>query len=163
MTLVPQDAHLFDRSVSDNIVCFREGIGPDRVVEAARAAHVLDEIEARPEGFDTWIGAGGGRFSGGQRQRLCIARALAGRPSLLVLDEPTSALDLASEEAIRSTLEGLKGRVTLVIIAHRMSTLRICDRVIVVEKGRIEAMGSRADLERDNAYYAEALRLAKLV
>ncbi|MGZ4706790.1 MAG: ABC transporter ATP-binding protein [Acidimicrobiales bacterium] len=163
MTLVPQDAHLFDRSVRDNIVCFRDGISDADVVEAARAAHVLDEIEALPDGFDTPIGAGGGRFSGGQRQRLCIARALAGRPSLLVLDEPTSALDLVSEEAIRLTLEGLRGQVTLVIIAHRMSTLRICDRVIVIDHGRIEAMGPRAELERDNRYYAEALRLAKLV
>ncbi len=163
MTLVPQDAHLFGRSVRENIACFRGGIADEQIVDAARAAHVLDEIEALPDGFDTPIGAGGGRFSGGQRQRICIARALAGNPSVLVLDEPTSALDLASEEAIRLTLEGLRGHVTLVIIAHRMSTLRICDRVMVVNKGRIEALGPRAELERDNRYYAEALRLAKLV
>ena len=163
MTLVPQDAHLFERSVFENIACLRDGITREQAVDAARAAHILDEIEALPDGFDTPIGAGGGRLSGGQRQRLCIARALAGRPALIVLDEPTSALDLASEDAIRRTLESLKGRVTLVIIAHRMSTLRICDRVVVVNRGRIEAVGPRADLERDNPYYAEALRLAKLV
>lgn len=163
VTLVPQDAELFDRSVLENITCFREGIQPDAVTDAARGARVLEEIEALPEGFATPIGAGGGRFSGGQRQRLCIARALVGRPGLIVLDEPTSALDLASEEAIRLTLEGLKGHLTLVIIAHRMSTLRICDRVVVVNKGRVEAVGPRDELERDNPYYAEAVRLAKLV
>lgn len=163
MTLVPQDSHLFDRSVTDNIACFRDGIAQDAIVDAARAARILEEIEALPDGFDTPIGAGGGRFSGGQRQRLCIARALAGRPSLVVLDEPTSALDLASEEAIRCTLESLKGQVTLVIIAHRMSTLRICDRVIVVNHGRVEAVGPRAELELANPYYAEAVRLSKLV
>jgi len=163
VTLVPQDAHLFERSVLDNVACFRDDVSREDVVEALRSAHVLDEVMALPDGLDTLVGAGGGRFSGGQRQRLCIARALAGRPSVLVLDEPTSALDLASEEAIRQTLESLRGQVTLVIIAHRMSTLRICDRVIVVADGRVEASGPRTELERDNRYYAEALRLAKLV
>lgn len=163
VTLVPQDAELFDRSVADNIACFREGVTRADVIEAARGARILDEIMALPDGFDTVIGPGGGRFSGGQRQRLCIARALAGDPALVVLDEPTSALDHGSEDAIRETLEGLKGRVTLVIIAHRMSTLRICDRVIVMRDGRVEAVGPREALERDNRYYAEAVRLAKLV
>ena len=163
VTLVPQDAELFDRSVSDNIVCFREGIDRAAVIEAARGARIQEEIEALPDGFDTLIGPGGGRFSGGQRQRLCIARALVGQPALVVLDEPTSALDHGSEDAIRETLEALRGQVTLVIIAHRLSTLRICDRVIVMNEGRIEAMGPRAELERDNPYYAQAVRLAKLV
>lgn len=163
VTLVPQDAELFDRSVADNIACFREGVSRADVIEAARGARILDEITALPDGFDTLIGPGGGRFSGGQRQRLCIARALAGDPGLVVLDEPTSALDHGSEDAIRETLEGLKGRVTLVIIAHRMSTLRICDRVVVMRDGRVEAVGPREALERDNRYYAEAVRLAKLV
>ena len=163
VTLVPQDAELFDRSIADNIACFREGVTRDDVIEAARGARILDEIMALPDGFDTVIGPGGGRFSGGQRQRLCIARALAGDPALVVLDEPTSALDHGSEDAVRETLESLKGRVTLVIIAHRMSTLRICDRVIVMGHGRVEATGRRDELERDNRYYAEAVRLAKLV
>jgi ABC-type multidrug transport system fused ATPase/permease subunit len=163
VTLVPQDAELFDRSVRDNIACFRDEVTTEAVVKAARDARILDEIQRLPDGFDTPIGPGGGRFSGGQRQRLCLARALAGEPAVIVLDEPTSALDHHSEDAIRQTLEALKGDVTLVIIAHRMSTLRICDRVIVVSDGRVEAVGAREELERDNPYYAQAIRLAKLV
>ncbi len=163
VSLVPQEALLFDRSVRDNIVCFRPGISDEEVRDAARRARILDEVERLPDGFDTRVGERGSRLSGGQRQRLCLARALAGRPELLILDEPTSGLDLASEEAVRVTLEELKGQVTLVIVAHRLSTLRICDRVVVLNHGTIEAVGAREDLEAGNAYYAEAVRLAKLV
>ena len=163
VSLVPQEALLFDRSVRDNIACFRPGITDEEVRDAARQARILDEVEQLPDGFDTVVGERGSRLSGGQRQRLCLARALAGRPELLILDEPTSGLDLASEEAVRVTLEGLKSQVTLVIVAHRLSTLRICDRVVVVNHGTIEAIGARQELEEGNAYYAEAVRLAKLV
>jgi len=163
VTYVPQEALLFDRSVSDNIRCFRPDISDEEVRDAARLARILDEVEQLPDGFDTRVGERGSRLSGGQRQRLCLARALAGRPELLILDEPTSGLDLASEEAVRVTLEGLKGQVTLVIVAHRLSTLRICDRVVVINHGTIEASGAREELEAGNAYYAEAVRLAKLV
>jgi ATP-binding cassette subfamily B protein len=163
VTLVPQEALLFDETVEDNVRCFRDGITHEDVVHALEDAQLLDEMSALPDGLATVVGEGGKRLSGGQRQRLCIARALAGKPDLLILDEPTSALDPVSEEAIRQTLERLKGRMTIVIVAHRMSTLRICDRVMVVGDGRLEASGERRALEQTNEYYAEALRLARLV
>jgi ABC-type multidrug transport system fused ATPase/permease subunit len=162
VSFVPQESALFDRSVLDNVICFRD-ISRERALDALRAAHVLDEVLGLPDGLDTIVGEGGKRLSGGQRQRVCIARALAGEPDLLILDEPTSALDLASEEAIRQTLDAIMGRMTLIIVAHRMSTLRVCDKVLVINDGRLEAFAERARLEADNEYFSSAVKLAKLV
>ena len=159
--LVTQDARAYEGTVLDNVTCGRPGVTESVARQALRSAHLLDEIEALPNGINTIVS--GDRLSGGQRQRLAIARALAGKPDILVLDEPTSALDLISEEAIRQTLAELKGHVTLVIVAHRLSTLRICDRVAVFEHGSMQAVGSREELEADSDFYAEAIRLAKLV
>jgi ABC-type multidrug transport system fused ATPase/permease subunit len=138
MALVPQDNALIRASVADNIRFFRSDFSDDEVQAAARGAHLHHDIVSQlPEDYETIIGPGERELSGGQRQRLGIARALLGRPRLLVLDEPTSALDGHSEELIRQTLEELKGTTTLVVIAHRPSTLRICDRVFQVEKGTV--------------------------
>lgn len=163
VSFVPQESALFDQSVLDNVICFRDDISRDQALDALRAAHVLEEMQALADGLDSPVGEGGKRLSGGQRQRVCIARALAGRPDLLILDEPTSALDLASEEAIRQTLESIKGQMTLVIVAHRMSTLRVCDKALVINNGCLEAFDDRATLEADNAYFSSAIKLAKLV
>ena len=114
--------------------------------EAADAAHILDFVQTLPEGLDAPVGELGMGLSGGQRQRICIARALAGRPDLLVLDEPTSALDGDSEAAIQRTLEELKGHVTMVVVAHRLSTLSICDRLVVFQDGRVAAVGTPEEL-----------------
>lgn len=162
ITLVPQESLLFDTTVLDNLICYRPDVSDEDVHAAVADAHMRQDIDRLPQGLATNVGEGGRRLSGGQRQRLCLARSLAGHPDVLVLDEPTSALDLVSEEAIRQTLESLKGNVTLVIIAHRMSTLRLCDRVLVLNNGQLEASGSREDLERDNQYYAQAIELSKL-
>lgn len=138
MAVVPQDNALIRASVADNIRFFRSDFGDDDVRNAARAAHLHhDIVNQLPGEYETTIGPGERELSGGQRQRLGIARALLGRPRLLVLDEPTSALDAHSEELIRQTLEELKGTTTLVVIAHRPSTLRICDRVFHVENGSV--------------------------
>ena len=129
VSFVPQDPALFTGSVAENIRFFRDGIDDDDLRRAAQQANVLADITALPQGFDTHLGERGGGLSGGQRQRLSIARALAGSPSLLVLDEPTSALDGQSEQLIRDTILGLRGQVTVVVIAHRMSTIDMCDRI----------------------------------
>jgi len=163
VSFVPQESQLFDMSVLDNVISFRPHVTRDAAIQALQAAHVLTEMEALPDGLDTTVGEGGSRISGGQRQRVCIARALAASPQLLVLDEPTSALDLASEEAIRATLEVLKGQVTLVIVAHRLSTLRVCDKVLVITQGRVDAFAERRELEANNEYFSSAVELAKLV
>lgn len=161
VVLVPQEARLANVTVLENVLWFRQGLTRDDAVRALRAAHVYDEITQLPEGLDTIVGEQGGRLSGGQRQRVCIARALAGSPDVMILDEPTSALDLVSEERIRETLASLRDKVTLVIVAHRLSTLRICNEVVVLRNGEIEAFGPRSELEA-NEFFAEAVRLSKL-
>lgn len=134
---VPQDSRLIFGTVADNIRFFREGHDLDAVIAAARAAHLDDEIMALPQGYDTLIGPGARGMSGGQAQRLSIARALLAHPQLIVMDEPTSALDARSEQLVAQTLAELKGTATLVLIAHRPATLERCDRIFRVVHGRL--------------------------
>ncbi len=159
-SFVPQDPHLFTGTITDNIRFFRNNIDIKAVREASVEANVLRDIEALPEGFDTHIGERGVKLSGGQRQRISIARALAGRPALLVLDEPTSALDVHSEALIRETVAALGGDVTVVIIAHRMSTLDMCDRIMVIEGGRVMAFDTPDKLRADSEFYRQSLSLS---
>jgi ATP-binding cassette, subfamily B, bacterial PglK len=144
---VPQDIYLTDDSIAMNIAL---GISPEtvdreRVREVCRMAQILDFIEQElPQGFETQVGERGVRLSGGQRQRLGIARALYQRPSLLVLDEATSALDGETEAAVMSSIGQLYGKLTIVIIAHRLSTLEKCDRRLELERGRVKDQASLA-------------------
>lgn len=137
VSLVPQAPQMFPGSLFDNIRFLREYIDDERIVECAKAAFIHDEIMALPHGYETRLGPRGSGLSGGQRQRIGIARALAAAPQLLVLDEPTSALDKASEEMIKRTIAALKGKMTLIVIAHRTSTLEACDRILTMRDGRI--------------------------
>ncbi|MEI8238629.1 MAG: ABC transporter ATP-binding protein [Actinomycetota bacterium] len=143
---VPQEPRLMRASIADNISFLRLGVGRDAVESAARDAHIDAEVLRLPQGFDTELGPQGGGLSGGQKQRVAIARALVGQPGLLVLDEPTSALDIHSERLLQDTLQQLKGRITMVIVAHRLSTLDSCDRLVVVRDGVIEMVGTPAEL-----------------
>lgn len=162
VAFVPQSALLLSGTVSENLRFFRDDIDEATLLEASSQANVLSDIEALPKGFDTHIGERGGALSGGQRQRLSIARALAGRPELLILDEPTSALDGHSETLIRDAMARLGGRVTVVIIAHRMSTLDMCDRIMVIEGGRVTAVDSPEKLRLNSTFYRRALNVAGL-
>ena len=157
VAFVAQDAELFTGTITENIRFFRDGIDDEKVRAAATAASIATDIDALPDGFDTHLGVRAIRLSGGQRQRLSIARALAGDPELLVLDEPTSALDPGSEGVIRDTLESLRGSVTVVVIAHRMSTVEICDRIAVIDGGRLVALDSPARLASASEFYRDAL------
>ncbi|WCO65846.1 ABC transporter ATP-binding protein [Iamia majanohamensis] len=159
--IVPQEPRLVHGSIADNIRFLRD-LDDDDVARAAREARVEEFVADLPLGLDSPVGELGGRLSGGQRQRICIARALAGRPDLLVLDEPTSALDGESEAAIGQTLAALKGRVTMVIVAHRLSTLTICDRLVILQEGTLASIGTAAELQSRSAYYREVSRLAGL-
>lgn len=159
---VPQDPLLFTGTVSENIRFFREGLSDAALIEAATQANVLADIKGLPEGFDTHLGERGSQLSGGQRQRISIARALVGQPELLILDEPTSALDGKSEALIRETLATLHGKVTIVIIAHRMSTLDLCDRIAVVEGGRVTACDTPDRLRETSRFFRDALAVAGL-
>ena len=141
---VPQDIHLVDDTLRRNVAF---GV-PDTEIDEERLAHVialaqLDEAVAKlPAGADTIVGERGERLSGGERQRLAIARALYRDPELILLDEPTAFLDPETERALARTLDALRGRKTLIVIAHRLSTVRGCDQLVLLEKGRIEACGS---------------------
>lgn len=152
---VPQAPQLIYGSVRDNIRFFREDISDAAVDEAAKRAHVHDEILALPEGYKTIVGARASAVSGGQKQRICLARALAADPTVIILDEPTSALDVRSENQVQASLEELAGRSIVFLVAHRLSTLAICNRVMVVMDGRIEAFDTAERLTVTNRYFRE--------
>jgi ATP-binding cassette, subfamily B, bacterial len=160
VTFVPQSAHLVSGSIADNIRFLRDGVSQEDVERAARLAHLHEDVAAFPEGYDRPVGKHGGHLSGGQQQRLCIARALVEHPDVLILDEPTSALDVRSEHLIRNTLLSLKDRMTVIVIAHRLSTLTICDRIMVIKDGELKDFDSPSALEESSDFYREALALS---
>jgi ABC-type multidrug transport system fused ATPase/permease subunit len=156
---VPQYPRLLHATVAENISYFR-GVGIDEIERAGKLARIHDDIISWPKGYDTIVGPRVDAVSGGQQQRICLARALVARPEVLVLDEPTSALDPHSETLIQESLEGLRHELTLFIIAHRMSTLDICDRVMVIIDGRLVAFDTTELLGRTNDYYRNASLIA---
>jgi ATP-binding cassette subfamily B protein len=157
--LVSQEAVIFSTSALENIRYGNPEASLEEVISAAKAAEAWDFIALLPQGIDTFLGEKGVRLSGGQRQRIAIARALLKNPRILLLDEATSNLDAASELLVQQALERLmKGRTTLVI-AHRLSTIVNADRIIVINEGRIEAIGTHNDLAMQEGLYA---KLAKL-
>ncbi len=162
VTFVPQAAHLISGTIADNIRFLRPGITDAEVERAARRASLHDDIAQFPEGYDREVGNQGGHLSGGQQQRLCIARALVEKPDVLILDEPTSALDVRSEHLIRSTLLELRSEMTVIIIAHRLSTLDICDRIMVIQGGELRGFDAPTVLEKTSDFYREALVLSGL-
>jgi ATP-binding cassette, subfamily B, bacterial len=161
VTFVPQEPRLFSGSVANNIRFFRD-VDDDDIVRAAKLANLHEEIRTWPRGYATPVGERGGELSLGQRQRLCIARSLVGDPDVIVLDEPTSSLDPRSEALVRESLSALAPKVTLFIIAHRLSTLDTCDRIMVLQAGRLQGFDEPRHLEHSSPFYREALRLSGL-
>ena len=152
--IVPQDTVLFNDTIGYNIAYGREGAGPDEIARAARGASIAAFIEAQPEGYDTRVGERGLKLSGGEKQRVAIARTLLKDPPVLVLDEATSALDSRTEAAILDTLDEIeRGRTTLVI-AHRLSTVVGADQIVVLENGEVAERGTHAQLLRRGGLYA---------
>jgi ATP-binding cassette subfamily B protein len=159
IALVPQDAVVFAASIADNIRFGRPQASDAEVERAAELAHALEFIGRLPQKFDTPVGERGVTLSGGQRQRIAIARAVLRNAPLLLLDEATSSLDAESETLIKAALERLMAERTTLVIAHRLATVLSCDRILVVEAGRIVEEGTHGTLAAAGGLYA---RLAKL-
>jgi subfamily B ATP-binding cassette protein MsbA len=144
--IVNQDTLMFHDTIANNISYGDPGIGFDAVKEAAEAAHAHDFIMAQPNGYQTIVGDQGSLLSGGQRQRIAIARAILIKPSVLILDEAASALDAESERLVQEAIERLRGSLTILIVAHRLSTIVRANRIFVLEGGRIVESGTREKL-----------------
>ena len=153
IALVSQESLLFSETIANNIRLSKPDATLDEVKEAARMAHAHDFIEAFEDGYETLVGERGSRLSGGQRQRIAIARAFLKDAPIIVLDEPTSALDAESEHQIQAALEGLSKGRTVIIIAHRFSTIQHADRIFVFDDGAIIAQGTHKELYQSNPLY----------
>lgn len=156
--VVLQENVLFNRSVRDNIALADPGMAMERIIAAATLAGAHEFILELPEGYDTRIDERGANLSGGQRQRIAIARALVGNPRILVFDEATSALDAESEEIIQRNLAAIAVGRTVIIIAHRLSAVRKCNRIITIEEGQITEVGDHDTLLHANGRYAQLYR-----
>ena len=153
--IVPQDSVLFNETIGYNIAYGREGATEDEVIAAARASAILPFIERLPQGFDTEVGERGLKLSGGEKQRVAIARTLVKNPPILLLDEATSALDSRTEQDILRTLHRVSEDRTTLAIAHRLSTIADADRILVLDQGRLAESGTHAQLLREGGLYAE--------
>ena len=162
IALVSQDTFLFNDTVRNNIAYGRKNCRFDRLLEASRAANCHDFIEGFPQGYDTVIGERGHRLSGGQRQRIAIARAVLKGAPILILDEATSALDGASEKLVQEALNRLMSHCTTLVIAHRLSTVRRANRIIVLDGGRIVEQGVHAKLMARAGIYRQLYQLQDL-
>jgi len=157
VTVVPQDVYLFNGTIADNIRLGRPDATPAEIERAARLAQAHSFIAALPQGYDTPCGERGTRLSGGQRQRIAIARAFLRDAPILILDEAVSNLDTENEMALQSALNEIRRGRTVMIIAHRPSTIRSAERILMLEHGRIAEEGTDAALMAKNGAYAALL------
>lgn len=157
---VPQEPVLLDCSVADNIRFLRNNISQQDIENAAQLAFIHDTITTLKSGYETLTGESGNTLSVGQKQRICIARALVTKPQLLFLDEPTSALDAISEDALQTVLNSMRGKLTALIIAHRIGTLKQCDRILVIEEGRVAAFDRPDIVLQNNRFFRTVAKSA---
>ena len=155
MGIVTQETFLFDDSVKANIAYGVENISDNQIQEAAKAANADNFIKELPDGYNTIIGERGVSLSGGQKQRIAIARAIVKNPPILILDEATSSLDSESEKHVQSAIENLMNKRTVIVIAHRLSTVHNADKILVLEKGQIVQEGKHEDLVNNEGLYKQ--------
>jgi ATP-binding cassette subfamily B protein len=153
--IVPQDTVLFNDTIGYNIGYGREGATQAEIEAAAGGAAIHDFIMSLPDGYDSQVGERGLKLSGGEKQRVAIARTLLKDPPILILDEATSALDSRTEAAIQETLRAVTARRTSIVIAHRLSTVVDADQIVVLDEGRVAERGTHAQLLRKNGLYAD--------
>ncbi len=153
ISIVPQDAVLFSGTIRDNLRYGKLDATDAEIEDAARAAHAHDFVSRLPKGYDTLVAEAGGGLSGGERQRLSVARAVLKDAPILILDEPTSSLDAISEEIVFSALKRLRAGRTTIVIAHRLSTVRDADAILVLDGGRISAFGRHDELLQSSQLY----------
>jgi len=160
IAVVTQEPFLFDGTIWENLRYGKPDASREKILKAARAAHVDEFVDEMPDGYDTEVGATGVRLSGGQRQRITIARAILKDPSILILDEATSSLDSKSERFVQQAIDTLLGgERTVFVIAHRLSTIRQADRIFVIEDGTITQRGTHTELLSQDGLYRELLEL----
>ena len=159
IAVVTQEPFLFDTTIRENIRYGRPDATDEETHAAAIAAHVDEFVDQLPEGYDTPVGEFGTRLSGGQRQRITIARAIVKNPAILVFDEATSSLDAKTERTVQDAIDTLRGQRTVFVVAHRLSTIRNADRIIVLEQGRVSQEGSHEELMAESGLYQEFVSL----
>jgi subfamily B ATP-binding cassette protein MsbA len=162
MGIVAQDSILFNDSISNNISLGIENTNENSIIHAAKIANAHNYISEFPEGYNTNVGDGGSSLSGGQRQRVAIARAVMKNPPIMILDEATSALDTESEKVVQDALENMMENKTSLVIAHRLSTVKNADLIVVMKKGRIVEQGTHQELLSFDGTYTNLVKLQSL-
>ncbi len=159
ISIITQNPYIFNMTIRENFTIVQEGLTEEEMIKACKMAKLHDFIMSLPDGYDTLVGEGGLTLSGGQRQRLSIARALAQKTGIILFDEATSALDNETQKGIQDAINNMKNKYTILIIAHRLSTVINSDRIMVVDKGKIVATGSHKELLKKNKTYKDLYEL----
>lgn len=162
VAIVSQDVELFNETIFDNIAYGVKKANRQEVIKVAKLAHAHEFIMQFPKGYETLVGERGVKLSGGQKQRIAIARALLTKPKIMIFDEATSSLDSESEKFIHESIFGLVGKLTLIIIAHRFSTIEHADKIILLEKGKVKEIGTHEELMNKKGIFAKLRKLQEL-